>query len=153
MAKNRARSVAVSLALALPAGLAGCRTTSQVPAPHHAIERYLEFAPGDDDWVRTELFFGFERDGKPVVSESDWEDFLRTEVTPRFRGGFTVIPARGQWENGHGTIDVEQSRILVIYTAPRPEANDKIEAIRAAFLQRFGVESVLRVTSPAKVSF
>src|SRR5579862_5431832 len=78
--------------------LAGCQATAPAPKQHHPIEQYLEFAPGADDWVRTELYFGFARDGKPVVSDADWEQFLNTEVTPRFRAGFTVIPAHGQWE-------------------------------------------------------
>ena len=48
---------------------------------------------------------------------------------------------------------MEESRVLVLFTAPSSEANQKLEAIRSAYVQRFNMESVLRVTSPAKVAF
>lgn len=135
--------------------LAACQTPTAAssPAEHHPIEKYLSFAPGADDWVRTELYFGFSHAGKPVVTEALWQEFLRTEVTPRFPDGFTIIPARGQWQNGKGQIDLEESRVLVIFSAPSAENNQKLDAIRAAFVERFQMESVLRVTSPAKVAF
>jgi hypothetical protein len=135
--------------------LAACQTPTAASGTtdSHPIERYLTFAPGADDWVRTELYFGFSRDGKPAVTDANWQQFLASEVTPRFPDGFTIVPARGQWQNGKGQIDMEESRVLVLFTAPTAESNVKIEAIRAAFVQRFGMESVLRVTSPAKVAF
>jgi hypothetical protein len=144
-------------AVVIAAGLLSACQTPAAAAPaqvyRHPIEQYLEFAPGADDWVRTELYFGFSHDGKVVVSEDTWQQFLHDEVTPRFPDGFTVVPARGQWQNGKGVVELEETRILVLFTPPAPGANQKIEAIRAAFLQKFGEDSVLRVTSPSKVAF
>ena len=46
--------------------------------------------------MRTTLYFGLAHPlGK--VSESQWQAFLREEVTPRFPDGLTVWQADGQW--------------------------------------------------------
>src|SRR4051812_11381903 len=98
--------------------------------------------------VRNELYFGFNRAGHPVVSEEAWRDFVAAEVTPRFPSGFTVVPAHGQWQNDGGAIDSEESRVLIVFAPASPEVSVAIEAIRKAYVARFGMESVLRVTSP-----
>ena len=43
------------------------------------------------------LYFGFDRPGGSLVTESEWSAFLSEIVTPRFPDGLTVWQASGQW--------------------------------------------------------
>ena len=51
-------------------------------------------------WVTTQLYFGLGSAGKPSegVTEAAWQDFLDTEVTPRFPAGLSVMEVYGQWQ-------------------------------------------------------
>ncbi|MGA1981468.1 MAG: DUF3574 domain-containing protein [Acidobacteriaceae bacterium] len=107
-------------------------------------------------WVDTRLYFGLGPAGAPDkgVSESAWRDFLDQQVTPRFPAGLSVIDVYGQWQ-GKGETAPERirSKVLIIdYPATAANAA-KIEAIRAAWKQKTGDQSVMKVTSPANVSF
>ena len=107
-------------------------------------------------WVDTRLYFGLGPADAPDkgVSEAAWRDFLDTEVTPRFPSGLSVIDVYGQWQ-GKGEIAPERirSKLLVIDYPATPANAAKIEAIRAAWKQKTGDQSVMKVTEPADVSF
>jgi len=107
-------------------------------------------------WLDTKLYFGLGPVDAPEkgVSESEWREFLDKEVTPRFPAGLSVFDVYGQWlsKQTH-TVERIRSKMLVIdYPASRENAA-KVEAIRAAWKQRTGDQSVLRVTYSADVSF
>lgn len=107
-------------------------------------------------WVRTELYFGLGPADHPEqgVSEAAWQEFLDREATPRFPAGLTVVPVYGQWQSKN---DPEPSRlrskVLIVLYLDNEENREKIDAIRAAWKQKTGDQSVLRVTQPADVSF
>jgi hypothetical protein len=107
-------------------------------------------------WVDTKLYFGLGPADRPEqgVSEAAWRDFLDKEVTPRFPNGLSVLDVYGQWESkGSATPKRLRSKLLVIDYADSAENRAKIDAIRAAWKQKTGDESVLMVTVPAEVSF
>ncbi len=107
-------------------------------------------------WVDTKLYFGLGPADHPEqgVSEAAWRDFLDKEVTPRFPDGLSVIDVYGQWESkGSSTPERLRSKLLVIDYADSAENRAKIAAIRAAWKQKTGDQSVLMVTEPADVSF
>jgi hypothetical protein len=146
-------------ALALTLVLAGCAhkpsTASPVAAaptlsgdPHH---------PGQtSNWVDTKLYFGLGPLDRPErgVSETEWRDFLDKQVTPRFPDGLSVVDVYGQWQGKRQTSPERlRSKMLVIDYPDTQENRDKIEAIRAAWKQMTGDQSVMRVTQPADVSF
>ena len=67
--------------------------------------------------LRVELFFGRNIGGRHSVSERQWAQFLKREITPRFTVGLTVIEAQGQWRScERGTLVREPSKIVVIVT-------------------------------------
>ena len=107
-------------------------------------------------WVDTQLYFGLGPADDPSkgVGEQAWRNFLDKEVTPRFPAGLSVVDVYGQWQGKEEkTPERIRSKMLVI-DYPRTAANDaKIEAIRAAWKQKTGDQSVLKVTQPADVSF
>ncbi len=107
-------------------------------------------------WVETELYFGLgpADDLEKGVSEAGWRAFLDKEVTPRFPGGLSVVDAYGQWQGKGGPAPERlRSKLLIIDYPDTQENRDKIEAIRTAWKQLTGDQSVMRVTKPADVSF
>jgi hypothetical protein len=103
--------------------------------------------------ARLELLFGMSRRDAPQISDEEWQSFVDQEVTPRFPDGLTVMQAYGQWRNSRGIIAKENSRVLLIWYQPKPESDERIEAIRSAYKARFKQESVMRVDSFSCVSF
>jgi hypothetical protein len=108
------------------------------------------------NWVETRLYFGLgpSEHLDQGVSETEWRAFLDREVTPRFPTGLSVVDVYGQWQ-GKDQKQVERlrSKMLIILYADSAENSAKIDAIRAAWKDKTGDQSVLRVTEPADVSF
>jgi hypothetical protein len=107
-------------------------------------------------WVDTKLYFGLGPADHPEqgVSEAAWRDFLDKEVTPRFPDGLSVLDVYGQWQGRNETAPERlRSKLLVIDYPDNAENRAKIDAIRVAWKQRTGDQSVLKVTEPADVSF
>ncbi len=107
-------------------------------------------------WVDTKLYFGLGSIDHPEqgVSEADWHSFLDREVTTRFPDGLSVLDVYGQWQGKSQTTPERlRSKMLIIDYPDTPENRAKIEAIRAAWKQKTGDQSVMRVTEPADVSF
>ncbi len=108
---------------------------------------------GQNYW-RTELYFGRDKNDGTQVSEDEWESFLDEFVTPRFPAGLTVLDAKGQWKN-KGKIIKESSKLLILLypVNNRKSSNRKIEQIRNAYKKRFNQFSVIRVDSMQMVFF
>jgi hypothetical protein len=107
-------------------------------------------------WVDTKLYFGLGLADAPDkgISESQWRDFLDKEVTTRFPSGLSVVDVYGQWQGKNQRAPERlRSKMLIVDYPDTQENRDKIEAIRTAWKQRTGDQSVLRVTEPVDVSF
>jgi hypothetical protein len=88
------------------------------------------------------------------VSEAEWRVFLDEQVTPRFPAGLSVMDVYGQWLGKNQRAPERlRSKMLIIDYPDTPENREKIEAIRSAWKQKTGDQSVMRVTEPAAVSF
>lgn len=105
-------------------------------------------------WVREELYFGSHIPTGGMVTDSLWEDFLNTEVVPRFPDGFTTIPADGRYRYSTGEIKHEPTRIVVIfYSREAMRDSIKVGEIIARYKSKFSQESVLRVRSRTEAAF
>ena len=92
--------------------------------------------------------------GRGNAGDARWRQFLAREVTPRFPDGLTVYETTGQWRDPQRNVVVrEKSRVLRIIIAADEPANDKIEAVVAAYKKQFAQKSVGIVARPACVSF
>ena len=142
------------LSLVLLALLAGCATQPGVAdAVLHGDAAHPAQAQG---WVDTRLYFGLGLADQPQqgISEQAWWEFLDREVSTRFPDGLSVVDVYGQWQGKQQTSPERlRSKMLVIDYPDTPANRAKVEAIRAAWKQRTGDQSVLRVTQPADVSF
>lgn len=145
------------LILALVLLLAGC--AHKAPSPV-AVAPTLTGDPNHpgqtSNWVDTRLYFGLGPMDHPErgVSEAQWRDFLDKQVTPRFPDGLSVVDVYGQWQGKTQTVPERlRSKMLIIDYPNTDENRARIEAIRAAWKQQTGDQSVMRVTQPADVSF
>ena len=147
------------LAPVLAFALAGCAHKPVQPAPQVAAPTLQGDAahPGlTRGWVDTKLYFGLGPADRPDqgVSESDWRAFLDREVTPRFPDGLSVLDVYGQWQGrNQKTPERLRTKMLIVDYPDTAENRAKIDAIRAAWKQKTGDQSVMRVTEPADVSF
>jgi hypothetical protein len=149
----------VWLPVALAAALSGC---VHAPAPVASPPTAPTLA-GDANhpnqarnWVDAKLYFGLGSADHPEqgVSEQKWREFLDREVTPRFPSGLSVVDVYGQWlSKGETQPERLRSKMLIILYPDSAENRTRIEAIRVAWKQMTGDESVLRVTEAADVSF
>jgi hypothetical protein len=128
--------------LVLLVSLAGCNATPFAPVA------------SEDDWVRTQLFFGLTNPRGGAVSESEWKAFLDTSVTPRFPAGFTVVQAIGHYRDHDHAHYEEPSRVLIVFhRRAAVEADHTLDQIAREYVKRFDQECVLRTDSPARVAF
>ena len=92
--------------------------------------------------IRTTLYFGLARP-KGAVTELEWQIFLRDEVTRRFPDGLTVWEAEGQWRTAAGSIDHEQSKVLLLVHPDTAGARQSVQAVAEAYRKTFEQQSVL----------
>lgn len=128
--------------LVLCAALAGCTQFSS-----HACPQGLTPA------TTAELFFGRNTGEAETVSESDWQEFVDTQVAPRFPDGFTVEDASGAWRGGDGRTVRERTKRLLIVLKGAPDEPAKLAAIHSAYQTRFRQDSVMLLENEACAGF
>ena len=152
------------LLLASLLALGACTTTPSTRAPAAATATLQGDAlrPAQaGGWVRSELYFGVgeesgaaDRPQTEGISDEKWRAFLDKEVTPRFPDGLTVFDAYGQWLfRGAAEPNRLKTKVLVVLHEDSPKRRADIEAIRLAWKQATGHQSVLWSRQPVDVSF
>jgi hypothetical protein len=99
-------------------------------------------APLGTAYMRTTLYFGLARPSG-IVSEAEWQTFLREDVTPRFPDGLTVLEGDGQWRRADGSIGREHSKVLVILHDDKPSTQHALQTLVMRYKQVFAQQSVL----------
>src|SRR6188508_168747 len=120
--------------------LAGVRW--QTPVGAQGFSAVMECGAASAAQARTTLYFGMARP-KGSVSELEWQIFLRDEVTKRFPDGLTVWGAEGQWRTPAGSIDHEQSKVLLLVHPDTAAARQSVAAVIEAYRKTFEQQSVL----------
>jgi hypothetical protein len=130
-----------SFALTLAAGfVAGGHW--QAPLGAQGFSVTMDCSVSSAPQLRTTLYFGLSRP-KGSVSELEWQIFLRDEVTRRFPDGLTVWQAEGQWLSPVGSIDREQSKVLLLVHADTAAARQSVQAVIQSYRKTFDQQSVL----------
>lgn len=105
-------------------------------------------------YSRTELFFGLSKPSRPYVTDQQFQDFVDTEVTPRFPDGLTLLSGIGQYQDWvSGNIVQEKSRVLILLYPPSADSSLAVDQIRDAYVRRFDQMGVLRVDGQSCVTF
>ena len=147
--------LSIALLLALLIGVS-YRSFSSQSAPSPTLHGDAAHPAKTQGWVDTHLYFGLGPADAPErgVSEAAWRDFLDKEVTSRFPAGLSVVDVYGQWQGKEEKAPERiHSKMLIIDYPGTADNNRRIEAIRAAWKQKTGDQSVMKVTQPAEVSF
>ena len=87
------------------------------------------------------------------VSEREWRDFVRDDVTPQFPDGLTVWEAEGQWRRPDGKIGQERSKVLLLVHDDTPAARATLGALVTTYKRMFQQESVLGESSMVCATF
>lgn len=127
-----------------------------LPAPNaHAgsADAFCSKQLNGTTFARTELFFGLTKPDGSVVTEEEFQLFLKNEVTPRFPAGLTLLSGYGQFRDAAGTLIKEGSKLLILLYPFSPKSSKAVEGIRKAYKDAFQQESVLRVDEQSCVSF
>jgi Protein of unknown function (DUF3574) len=110
-------------------------------------------SPAAKPFNHTELFLGLHKPNGTDVNNTEFQQFLDREVTPRFPDGFTVISGRGQFKDARGVILQEQSKLLILLYPIAATSNQQIEQIRKAYITAFQQQSVLRTDDLSWAAF
>ena len=113
---------------------------------HEVVGARLALITGNDPQsAELRRFFEY------VLTEIDADEYRRVQLHYLDPG---VVDVYGQWQGkNQQTPERIRSKMLIIDYPQTPENAARIEAIRAAWKQKTGDQSVLKVTQPADVSF
>jgi hypothetical protein len=95
--------------------------------------------------IQQDLYFGRNIAGGGEVSESQFQGFVDSEITPRFPAGLTIFDANGQFQDSTGTIIEEPSKVVSLIFEDTLNNETFINQIIGAYLEQFNQESVLTV--------
>ena len=148
----RGRSVAI---LALLGCLATRPGLAQVPQTLPAALPTACMGLRAELQLEITLLFGMRRpNGGGRISRREWNDFMRTVVTPRFPAGLSVLRADGQWQDrASHQIGREPAHIVWIVTPPAPDLQARLDTIRQVYRQRFAQQSVGLVVTAGCAAF
>jgi len=103
--------------------------------------------------VETELYLGRGIHAGHEVSELEFADFVSEVITKYIPKGLTICDAYGQIQESDGEISRQATWIMVIVHDKIKENSHAIDAVIAAYREKFGRAEVMRVTSPTDVQF
>ncbi len=107
-----------------------------------------------EPFMRTELFFGSDREDGPDITEEEFQYFVDQKVTPLFPDGLTVLTGKGQFCcDAAGRVIQEKSFVLILLypLVTKDRSSRKIEQIRRDYKADFQQQSVLRTDDPRPV--
>jgi hypothetical protein len=99
------------------------------------------------------LYFGRNIGDTATVSDSAWNGFVRTVLTPAFPEGATVWDAAGQWRAPNGDLVRERSFVVELVHFVTPDVEARVQKVMADYKTRFAQESVLRLVTNAWAGF
>ena len=144
--RARWRRAGMTVRLGSPLALAAVVACAGRPAPPAAPAPVATAAcaVGDTAMVRDVVYFGRNRPGGGVVSDSEWYAFLDEVVTPKFPEGLTVVEAVGRWRGATGVVEQERTEIMTLLHDGSPSARQAVSAVGEEYKRRFRQEAVLR---------
>ena len=117
----------------------------------------IGFGQGEDliqndptpELIQVDLYFGRNIGTTGRVTEQEFQQFLGTEITPRFPDGLTAYNAKGQFLDSAGQLIREPSKVVSLIFEDTEQNEQSVYEIIDAYEQQFQQESVLEVVNEA----
>lgn len=109
----------------------------------------------DDNFVKTELYFGMNKPDGSTVSESEFDAFSDSVICKVFSKGATILNSDGVWLGRTGLVK-EDSRIVICFSKAdemNEEFSSQIDEVREKYKKYFKQEAVLRTDEYVEASF
>lgn len=103
--------------------------------------------------VNDRLYFGRSIPGGGEVTDAQWTAFVDEVIVPRFPDGFSVSHGDGHWKGDDGKAVSEHSSVFEVTHAADPKIDARLEEIAKTYRARFNQDAVLRVRTPAEITF
>lgn len=96
--------------------------------------------------IETKLYFGqFKLDGG-IVTENEWNEFVKEYVIRVFPDGSTIENASGNWyDTAQHRLIAEPSKVLTAVNRPSAKLSEQIDSLRYWYKELYKQQSVLRV--------
>lgn len=87
--------------------------------------------------------FGLSRPDGRLITQTEWQDFLTTTLTPAFPAGLSVQEASGQWQDRTTQrVTREPARLVWVIAPNTPALPATLDTIRDTYKARFQQQSV-----------
>jgi hypothetical protein len=139
-------------AILLVLALGGCGTIQGMWKPKPRAAAAPACPAGQENLRTAQLFLGRQAPGA-AIAPWDLQRFVEQEITPRFPDGVTVLDGGAQWKGSENILIRDAAKVVLIVLPARGDTQGRVEAVRAAYRQRFNQDSVVVVTPPACVEF
>ncbi len=141
-------------AVAVSAGLAAC-VHAPKPKPAPTPPPSPPPCSAQSQRATAELVFGRVSGDTlgPGVSEAQFSKFLSDEIVPRFHEGLTVLDAQDLNPKPAGAALYGPSKVVVIVLPGHLDDAAELDAIRAAYKNRFNQRTVLEMTHEDCVTY
>jgi hypothetical protein len=141
-------------AILLVLALGGCGTIQGLWKPKpRAAAAAAPACPAGQEHLRTAQLFSGRQTAGMAITPWDLQRFVDQEITPRFPDGVTVLDGGAQWQGNENILIRDAAKVVLIVLPARGDPQNRVEAVRAAYRQRFNQETVLVVTPPTCVEF
>jgi hypothetical protein len=89
--------------------------------------------------------FGRNIGGALGVTEEQWNEFVASEISPRFPDGLSIDDALGEWRDlDTSAVIKEPSKDVTLIVPQDAEVKEKIDAIITAYEDRFKQQAIGR---------
>lgn len=99
------------------------------------------------------LYFGRNIGDTAMVSDSAWNHFVQTVLTPAFPEGATVWDAAGQWRAPNGELVRERSFVVELVHLVTPDVEARVQRVMNDYKRIFAQQAVLRLVTNAWAGF
>lgn len=130
--------------------LTGCVNVRAMPA---TVNFGLTCGAGLNETRIADLYFGRNIGGTFGVDDAEWQAFVDREITPRFPEGLSISDVSGQWRGPSGEIVREPSKAVMVILSGGADEREKLDAIRAAYVEAFDQDAVMLIQRQACVGF
>lgn len=144
--------LAVALAAMLAVGACGGMDAVEETGAVEATDPTV-CPEGTEQWAEYRLYFGRNVGVEEVVSDQDWQVFVRDVVTPHFPDGLTVLDGEGQWQTASGSVERERTKVLVILAPLDGDAPEKLATVANGYKRLFNQGAVIQTLDSACTSF